>query len=129
MTIAQYENGNSVELEFEDGVYRCSIEESGTFICKVTLENGTVLFSDVVSVAETDIVHSYTNDEDVDCNECGATRVITPKPDNGSGGDSGAVSPDTGNGINMMLIVLLVGSFACATVILCTLVFNKKRYQ
>ena len=93
------------------------------------------MLSEMVSVAEADITHSYTNDEDADCNECGATREITPKPGNGgnnNGSDNdhqGAVSPDTGNGINMMLVALLACSFVCAVGILWTSTFNTKKYQ
>ena len=131
--------------------------QEGTYICKVTLEDGTVLLSDMVSIEETDIRHSYTNDEDADCNDCGAKREITSKPgvggtevnpskpgdedtesnpsnpdNDGDGsntgtGGSGPVSPNTGNNVNIMLISLLL----CVSVvgILGTSVYNKKRYQ
>ena len=54
----------------------------------------------MVTIAETDFEHAYTDIYDADCNGCGAIRKVPDrpvKPDDNSG-DDGTGNNNTGNG-------------------------------
>ncbi len=136
ITVEKMTKGEAVEGQTTN---KLTNHEVGDYICEVTLSDDTVLLSNIVSIAEADITHTYTDMYDADCNDCGATRVVpereteTTTDADGSGvgtgtdAGTGAVTPNTADGVDMMLILFI----ACAGVVgtLLIPVFGKKRYQ
>lgn len=136
ITVEKMTKGEAVEGQTTN---KLTNHEVGNYICEVTLSDDTVLLSNIVSIAEADITHTYTDMYDADCNDCGATRVVpereteTTTDADGSGvgtgtdAGTGVVSPNTADGVDMMLILFI----ACAGVVgtLLIPVFDKKRYQ
>jgi len=119
--------------------------KAGDYICEVTLEDGAVLMSDVVSITDADITHTYTDEYDAECNGCGAIREVPEREDDtdsddtnsddkedatisgdGSGSYDDETSPETGDATNMMLLFTIalagvIGTFIAGA--------KKRRYQ
>ena len=54
--------------------------EPGEYICEISLEDGSKIYSDVIIITENDDVHVYTDMYDADCNECGDIREVPDRP-------------------------------------------------
>ena len=81
--------------------------EPGEYICEISLEDGSKIYSDVITISENDDVHVYTDMYDADCNDCGDIREVPDRPvepedkpatGNGDTGNGGAGNDETGNG-------------------------------
>ena len=86
--------------------------QPGVYMCVVTLKDGTKMYSRTINVTADDYTHTYTDNYDTDCNECGAIREVPDRPSdsegnggtdndgtgNGGTGNSGAGNDGTGNG-------------------------------
>ena len=114
--------------------------KAGKYMCEVLLDDGTTLLSDIVTITDADITHTYTDEYDAECNDCGAIREVPERDedtdDNGGAGISGDgsgslgdgdVSPNTGDSTNIMLLFTIamfgvVSAFAVN-------VAGKRKYQ
>jgi hypothetical protein len=103
--------------------------KAGKYICRVILEDDTELISDMVTIAETDFEHAYTDIYDADCNGCGAMRKVPDrpvKPDDNSGDDGTGNNntPNAGDNVNVAWL-LAIAVAAMAGLMLVSL--NRKR--
>ena len=70
--------------------------KAGNYLCVVTLKDGSEIYSEIINVTADDIVHTYTDMYDPDCNDCGDIRQVPDRPVDPDDGDTG--NGDTGNG-------------------------------
>ena len=91
--------GDAIEGQTEKKLTK---HEPGEYICEISLDDGSKIYSDVITISENDDVHVYTDMYDADCNDCGHIREVPDRPvepeDKPGTGNSGTENGGTGNG-------------------------------